>query len=118
MKKKARISINTRNKETNYTVDLEIKGNKIYYEEILDHQVTNVLYDKKEHILIRDNRDIYMEYNFFTGDASYYLKEFQKEFNLDLRVKNISSDDDKIEIVFMLENDLFKYIIDMGDKNE
>ena len=102
MKKKARISINTKNKKTNYNVFLDIKDNKIYYEEILDNKVTNVLYDKKNSILIRDNSEIYMEYNFSTGIASYYLKEFQKEFNLDLKVKSISSNDDKIEIVFMI----------------
>ena len=61
MNKKSKISLITNKEKLTYEVNIEIKNDKINYQENND-ELTSVLYDKTSRILIRDNKEIYMEY--------------------------------------------------------
>jgi len=112
MNKKAKISLITKNDKIIYNVDIEIKNDKISYKENND-KLTNVLYDIKSNILIREDKDIYMEYNFNINKASVYIKELKKEIGLVLKTKNIVNNNKKITIEYLLDNELYSYVIDM-----
>ena len=88
MNKKSKISLITNKEKLTYEVNIEIKNDKINYQENND-ELTSVLYDKTSRILIRDNKEIYMEYDFNMNKASIYIKDLKKEINLELRKKNI-----------------------------
>lgn len=112
MNKKAKISLITKKEKIIYNVEIEIKNDKISYKENND-KLTNVLYDIKNKILIREDKDIYMEYDFNINKASVYIKELKKEVNLLLKTKNIISNNKKINIEYLLDNELYSYVIDM-----
>lgn len=112
MKKKAKISLITKEDKIIYNVEIEIKNDKISYKENND-KLTNVLYDIKNKILIREDKDIYMEYNFNINKANVYIKDLKKEVNLLLKTKNIITNNKKINIEYLLDNELYSYVIDM-----
>ena len=112
MNKKAKISLITNKEKLTYEVNIEIKNDKINYQENND-ELTSVLYDKTSRILIRDNKEIYMEYDFNINKASIYIKDLKKEINLELRTKNIVESDKLIDIEYLLDNEVYRYIIDM-----
>ena len=112
MNKKSKISIITNKEKLTYEVNIEIKNDKINYKEN-NAELTNVLYDKTSRILIRDNKEIYMEYDFNMNKASIYIKDLKKEINLELRTKNIVESDKLIDIEYLLDNEVYRYIIDM-----
>lgn len=113
MKTKSTISIISNTDKITYKVDLEIKNNKINYKENKDNTITEVLYDRKNKILIRDNKEMYMEYDFNMNNASIYIKDLKKEINLDIKVKKIKDTNNKIDIEYILNDELYKYVIDM-----
>ena len=112
MNKKSKISLITNKEKLTYEVNIEIKNDKINYKEN-NAELTNVLYDKTSRILIRDNKEIYMEYDFNMNKASIYIKDLKKEINLELRTKNIVESDKLIDIEYLLDNEVYRYIIDM-----
>ena len=112
MNKKSKISLITNKEKLTYEVNIEIKNDKINYQENGD-MLTSVLYDKTSRILIRDNKEIYMEYDFNMNKASIYIKDLKKEINLELRTKNIVESDKLIDIEYLLDNEVYRYIIDM-----
>ena len=112
MNKKSKISLITNKEKLTYEVNIEIKNDKINYQENND-ELTSVLYDKTSRILIRDNKEIYMEYDFNMNKASIYIKDLKKEINLELRTKNIVESDKLIDIEYLLDNEVYRYIIDM-----
>lgn len=112
MNKKSKISLITNKEKLTYEVNIEIKNDKINYKENND-ELTSVLYDKTSRILIRDNKEIYMEYDFNMNKASIYIKDLKKEINLELRTKNIVESDKLIDIEYLLDNEVYRYIIDM-----
>ena len=112
MNKKSKISLITNKEKLTYEVNIEIKNDKINYKEN-NAELTNVLYDKTSRILIRDNKEIYMEYDFNMNKASIYIKDLKKEINLELRTKNIVESDKLIDIEYLLDNEVYWYIIDM-----
>lgn len=112
MNKKSKISLITNKEKLTYEVNIEIKNDKINYQENGD-MLTSVLYDKTSRILIRDNKEIYMEYDFNINKASIYIKDLKKEINLELRTKNIVESDKLIDIEYLLDNEVYRYIIDM-----
>ena len=112
MNKKSKISLITNKEKLTYEVNIEIKNDKINYKEN-NAELTNVLYDKTSRILIRDNKEIYMEYDFNMNKASIYIKDLKKEINLSLRTKNIVESDKLIDIEYLLDNEVYRYIIDM-----
>lgn len=112
MNKKSKISLITNKEKLTYEVNIEIKNDKINYQENND-ELTRVLYDKTNKTLIRDNKEIYMEYDFNMNKASIYIKDLKKEINLELRTKNIVESDKLIDIEYLLDNEVYRYIIDM-----
>ena len=112
MNKKSKISLITNKEKLTYEVNIEIKNDKINYQENND-ELTRVLYDKTNKTLIRDNKEIYMEYDFNMNKASIYIKDLKKEINLSLRTKNIVESDKLIDIEYLLDNEVYRYIIDM-----
>ena len=112
MNKNAKVSLITNKEKLTYEVNIEIKNDKINYQENND-ELTSVLYDKTSRILIRDNKEIYMEYDFNMNKASIYIKDLKKEINLELRTKNIVESDKLIDIEYLLDNEVYRYIIDM-----
>lgn len=112
MNKKSKISLITNKEKLTYEVNIEIKNDKINYKEN-NAELTSVLYDKTSRILIRDNKEIYMEYDFNINKASIYIKDLKKEINLELRTKNIVESDKLIDIEYLLDNEVYRYIIDM-----
>lgn len=112
MNKNAKVSLITNKEKLTYEVNIEIKNDKINYQENGD-MLTSVLYDKTSRILIRDNKEIYMEYDFNINKASIYIKDLKKEINLELRTKNIVESDKLIDIEYLLDNEVYRYIIDM-----
>ena len=54
-----------------------------------------------------------MEYDFNMNKASIYIKDLKKEINLELRTKNIVESDKLIDIEYLLDNEVYRYIIDM-----
>ena len=99
MNKKSKISLITNKEKLTYEVNIEIKNDKINYKEN-NAELTNVLYDKTSRILIRDNKEIYMEYDFNMNKASIYIKDLKKEINLELRTKTIVESDKLIDIEY------------------
>lgn len=112
MNKNAKVSLITNKEKLTHEVNIEIKNDKINYQENND-ELTRVLYDKTNKTLIRDNKEIYMEYDFNMNKASIYIKDLKKEINLSLRTKNIVESDKLIDIEYLLDNEVYRYIIDM-----
>ncbi len=113
MNKKANITIISNNEKIMYNTDIEIKNKKINYKEIINNKITDVLYDKDKKILIRDNNEMYMEYDFNINKAIIYIKELKQELNLDFKTKNIIDNNNKIDIEYIINNEIYKYTIDM-----
>lgn len=113
MNKKAIISLITKEEEFKYNETISIKNNKINYKE---EGITDVFYDIKKEILIRDNKDIYMEYNFSTNKATVYIKELKKVINLNLIKKELIVTDKLIDILYLLDDKECRYIIDMEEE--
>ena len=109
MNKKARVSIINSNDNYEYIVDIEKVNNKINYQE----DNTNVLYDIDNKLLIRDNKEMYMELDFVKEIGNIYMKELKKSIDINLKVNKIISDENHIEIQYKLENEIYKYSISM-----
>lgn len=109
MKKKANISLISDNDNINIFTDIEIINNKINY----IYNDTNVFYNILENILIRDDKEKYLEYNFNKNKGIIYIKDIEKELVVDIEVINLINKDNYIEIEYKLENQSFKYIINM-----
>lgn len=60
MKVNIKTKLLSQNKKDNYTIIGNLNDNKLFYKE----DNTNVTFDLKNNILIRDNESIYMEYKF------------------------------------------------------
>ena len=78
MNKNAKVSLITNKEKLTYEVNIEIKNDKINYQENND-ELTRVLYDKTNKTLIRDNKEIYMEYDFNMNKASIYINEYSEK---------------------------------------
>lgn len=109
MEKKATILLITNEKKQEEKKLIKIINNKINY---IDGN-TNVLFDITNEILIRENSKMYLEYNFKNNKAEIYIKELLKSINLNLITKNKIIKDNYIEIEYIIEEDKYKYIIDM-----
>ena len=109
MFKKAKISLKTKEDNINYKKEIEIKNNKINYLE----DDTNVLFDIDKRLLIRDNEDIYMEYDFLNKNGFFYIKELKCEAQVIIDVEKIIIEDNLIEIVYNIDNNNYFYKIEM-----
>ena len=109
MRKKADILLVSDNDNINISTDIEIINNKINY----IYNDTEVFYNILENILIRDDKEKYLEYDFNKNKGIIYIKDIKKELIVDIEVINLINKDNYIEIEYKLENQNFKYIINM-----
>ena len=100
--------------------------NAIYIKEkdIIKYQEkdkTSVTLHKKDNILIRENKDIYMEYPFdesHTTDGILRLKDMDKEFLLILKTQSLVNKENlyKVEYKLVETKDVFTYTVEVEEK--
>lgn len=111
MQKKAKISLKTSEEDIEFSKIIEFKNNKInYIEDITD---TNVLLDIDKKLLIRDNKNIYLEYDFLNGKGYAYIKDLGSETVINLKVDSFISNDKLIEIIYNIDDNNYKFKIEM-----
>ena len=87
-------------------VDYTIVKEVINYKEIDN---TNVYYDLKNNILIRENDDIHMIYDFNNKKGTILIKELEKEVDLLLENIDIERNKNNIKVSYSIENNDFLY---------
>ena len=101
---KARID-NTEN-IVDYTIDSEV----INYKE-LDN--TSVYYDLKNNILIRDNDDLHMIYDFNNKEGTILIKEMDRELELLIENIDIERNKNNVKVSYSIENNDFLYELEV-----
>ena len=91
-------------------VDCSIIDEVIKYNE-LDN--TSTYYDLKENILIRDNDDIHMIYDFNNKKGSILIKEMDRELELSLENVDIERNKNNIKVNYSIENNDFIYELEV-----
>lgn len=114
MKKTAKITLKNKEKVIKYDILINIINKKINYSEP-DLNKTNVFLDLDNKILIRENKDIYLEYDFKNSKGSIYIKELRNNIDISIDVERYLVNDKKIEIVYLIENDKYQYFIEVED---
>ena len=115
MKKSAKVSLKSNDFSYNYDILLDIENRKINYFEPTEKK-TNVFFDIDNNILVREDKEIFMEYLFVERGVStgnLYIKDLGKNVDVSIVTENILKDDKRIEIDYSIDNDFFEYIIDM-----
>lgn len=112
MEKKAKITLKTVEEVIKYEISIELKNNKINYVEN-DPNNTNVLLDLDNKILIRDNKELYLEYDFSNNNGIIYLKELKNNINVNLNTIKYEVSDKKIEIMYKIDENSYEYFIEM-----
>lgn len=113
--KKAKINLISKIVKQENIVSIEIKNNKISYQE---EDKTLVLYHQQEKRLIRENDQLYMEFDFKNDKAIVYIKSLKKETNLKIKTNKIIQDKNLIDIDYYLEDEHYQYKIQMEEKDE
>ena len=90
MEKQAKITLRTDEEVIEYGININIKNNKINYTET-DSKHTNVFLDLGEKLLIRENEELYLEYNFSSNQGL----------------------EKRIEIMYKIDENSYEYIIEM-----
>ena len=112
MKKKATITLEKEQEKFVEKITIEEQNNKINYQEKSN---TNVLFDKNNLILIRENNEIYMELSFKEKNALIFIKDLRK--NIELKLKSVKTNitEKEITISYVLEDENYLYKIEMED---
>lgn len=113
MKKKALIII-TGSEAIQQEVEVEIKSEKVNYQE---KDGTNVLFDKKKKLLIRENQQFLMEFIFEKNIVSLYMKEERKEVEIPLITREVEIKENNIVIKYKLEEQEYSYEIRMEESS-
>lgn len=91
----------------------------IYQDDVIkykDEDNSTVIYNYKKRKLTRDNEKIKIEYIFNLENETtglILIKELNKTISLSIITKEIVENNNNIEIEFKLDNDLFKYRIEV-----
>lgn len=112
MEKKAKITLKNEEEVIKYELLIEFKNNKISYIEN-DSNNTNVLLDLNNRLLIRDNKELYLEYDFLNNKGVVYLKELRNNMNINLNTIKYEITDNKIEIMYKIDENSYEYFIEM-----
>lgn len=112
MKRKATITLEKEQEKFVEKITIEEKNNKINYQEKSN---TNVLFDKNNLILIRENNEIYMELSFKEKTALVFIKDLRK--NIEMKLKSVKTNitEKELAISYVLENEKYLYKIEMED---
>lgn len=87
-------------------LDCTIDNEVINYKEIDN---TNTYYDLNNNILIRDNDDIHMIYDFNNKKGSILIKEMDRELELLLENVDIERNNNNVRVSYSIENNDFIY---------
>lgn len=117
-KKKLLISLITNNSKEEYNLlgNYDSENKIIYYNENREIQ-TSMQIDLKNKILIRENKDIYIKYNFIDKketSAIIRLKESNYETQVTIKTKKIVITDNKMSVVYKIldSNEIVNYEIE------
>lgn len=99
---KIKVRIDNTENMVDYTIDSEV----INYKE-LDNTV--VYYDLKNNILIRDNDDLHMIYDFNNKKGTILIKEMDRELELSIENIDIERNKNNIRVSYTIENNDFLY---------
>ena len=91
-------------------VDCTIDNEVINYKEIDN---TNTYYDLNSNILIRDNDDIHMIYDFNNKKGSILIKEMNRELELLLENVDIEKNKNNVRVSYSIENNDFIYELEV-----
>ena len=99
---KIKVRIDNTENIVDYTIDSEV----INYKEI-DNTV--VYYDLKNNILIRDNDDLHMIYDFNNKKGTILIKEMDRELELSIENIDIERNKNNVRVSYIIENNDFLY---------
>ncbi len=74
---------------------------------------TKVILDINNNILIRENNDIYMKYDFNNKTGNLVVKELDKIFDLEMNKVNFLKEDKLIEIKYNIDEEEFIYRLEV-----
>jgi len=99
---KIKVRIDNTENIVDYTIDSEV----INYKEI-DNTV--VYYDLKNNILIRDNDDLHMIYDFNNKKGTILIKEMDRKLELSIENIDIERNKNNVRVSYIIENNDFLY---------
>ena len=103
---KIKVKIDNTENTVDYTIDSEV----INYKE-LDN--TNTYYDLKNNILIRDNDDLHMIYDFNNKKGTIIIKEFDREVEVLIDNIDIERNKNNVRVSYSIENNDFLYELEV-----
>ncbi len=103
---KIKVKIDNIENIVDYSIDSEV----INYKEIDN---TNVYYDLKNNILIRDNDDIHMIYDFNNKKGTILIKEFDRELEVLIENIDIERNKNNVRVSYSIENNDFLYELEV-----
>lgn len=112
MEKQAKITLKTQEEVIENDINIQIKNKKINYIET-DSKHTNVFLDLDEKLLIRENEELYLEYNFSSNQGIIFLKETGNNIAININTEKYQILDKRIEIMYKIDENSYEYIIEM-----
>ena len=103
---KLKVRIDNTENIVDYSIDSEV----INYKE-LDN--TTVYYDLNNNILIRDNDDIHMIYDFNNKKGTILIKEMDRELELLIENIDIERNKNNVKVSYSIENNDFLYELEV-----
>ena len=110
-KKKIQVSIKNALEEATFETEVIEEEKTLKY---LDQAKTKTIFQKDKNILIRENKELKMEYFFEEGKKSegiIHIKEYKKDMKVQIQTQKLRKNDKEIEIHFTVENNEFLYKI-------
>lgn len=103
---KLKVRIDNTENIVDYSIDSEV----INYKEIDN---TNVYYDLNNNILIRDNDDIHMIYDFNNKKGNILIKGMDRELELLIENIDIERNKNNVKVSYSIENNDFLYELEV-----
>ena len=103
---KLKVRIDNTENIVDYSIDSEV----INYKEIDN---TKVYYDLNNNILIRDNDDIHMIYDFNNKKGNILIKEMDRELELLIENIDIERNKNNVKVSYSIENNDFLYELEV-----
>ncbi len=103
---KIKVKIDNVENIVDYSIDSEV----INYKEVDN---TNVYYDLKSNILIRDNDEIHMIYDFNNKKGNILIKEYDKEIEVLIENIDIERNKNNVRVSYSIENNDFLYELEV-----
>lgn len=112
----AKVTIATSsNKQLDYTVKALIQRQRLIYHEP-DENKTKVIYDYENNTLTRENKDIYMAYEFNPYKSTIgtlEVKSLNKFLNLNIKTNKLLINSNNIELNFLVEEEQINYKLEV-----